>query len=670
MASIPASDCAQVANRETAAATPRDSEVLLLPALALLGVALPLTFLAWTERYLYYLRPLELIPTYATAWLLMFAPAAGGTLVAALILRLAAAPRLRLIRHVVRALLLWAAASAIVSTVLFCVIAWLRTFGLLETAELRMELGAEVGLVAVSLALSLPLALSRWGRNAVVRVRPIAKWLAVVGGFALLSLPFYRWPSGAAASAGGTGIAGTRAGARPNILLLTIDALSAQHMSLYGAARSTTPNIDAFARQATVFERAFANGNFTTVGVASILTGTRPWTHRALQLESWPVAATRNRSLPSLLHEWGYLNGYFATNSVAGASKNGLGAYFDYGSSDEPLLSLGCHDSIASLLRYECAASSLPPIVFLEALRARVYELLVDRGKNREFDPSRAIDAALAWLDGTRRQPVFLWVHLLPPHSPYAAPRPWLGRFSSSPLARDARDSTPAGQYLFRDTEPSRVRLLEARYDESVSYVDHYVGYFLERALARLGENTVVVISADHGESFEHGYGTHGGPALYDSIIRIPLIVKAPFQRQGARSTAIAEQVDIAPTVLQLAGIPLPASWEGHSLLPDPRGSQQDRGSPGAAFSMDFEQNRRTARLTRGTVSVIDGNWKLVHYMGLPDYSLMPPLHDELYDLSIDPGELTNLIEARPDERGRLMHLIDEQLAAHGGPVH
>jgi arylsulfatase A-like enzyme len=258
-------------------------------------------------------------------------------------------------------------------------------------------------------------------------------------------------------------------------------------------------------------------------------------------------------------------------------------------------------------------------------------------------------------------------VHFFPPHAPYATPAPWLGEFDSSDAARDAAHSEPKVAYLFASVPQQEVRTFEARYDESIKYIDHYVGELLAQATKLLGNNTVVIVTADHAESFEHGYGAHTGPALYESLIHIPLIIKLPFQTQGARTPVPAEQVDIGPTLAELTGLEPPSSWEGRSLLGSLSPGQSDSPTTDKpVFTMNFEENHRNAALTTGSVAVIDGRWKLVHYAGTLHYPKMPGLHDELYDLASDPGELTNRISEQRQQAALLRKLIDSQLALHG----
>ena len=653
-----------------------------LPSLALLGIALPLTFATHTEPFLFDFRAIDLLPIYATAWLVLAAVALPAWIVLTLALAGLELPRrapFPLLARALRIVLIALAAVIVVDALAYCFQTWLGTFGhsLRVPGALVLVIGAALGIWA---------ALTAVGRSGLRTLAGIGAACTMLGALTVASLPLFGWHH-----AGSRTIVSAPGAKHPNILLLTIDALSAQHMSLYGAARPTTPNLDAFAQHATTFDRAYADGNFTTPGIASILTGTRPWTNRALQLPTWSLDTTRYTSLPAVLRRNGYRLGYVSTNAHAGGSAQGFGGYFQFARTDRTRELTFCTDGLSRHLRFICAASEVPPVAELDHL------IDVVRGprSNLEYDPRLAIDPALAWLAGVDRdQPIFLWMHLFPPHSPYAAPAPWLGTFDPSPLARDAAHTQPHWGWLLSRLPAAQVQTLEARYDESVAYVDHYAGEFLRRAQELLGPNTVIIVTADHGESFAHGYGAHTGPGLYDEIIRVPLIVKLPSQTVGRRSEALAEQVDIAPTVAEITGLPSAPDWEGRSLLGEcsatepgsaggsdgSGGSGGSGGSTGSAgsgsgtagppvFSMSFEQNPRLAPLKTGSVAVIDGKWKLVHYMGALHYPDMPRLHDELYDLTVDPGETVNRAAEEPAVVQRLRQLIDVELARHGGPV-
>jgi arylsulfatase A-like enzyme len=355
--------------------------------------------------------------------------------------------------------------------------------------------------------------------------------------------------------------------------------------------------------------------------------------------------------------------GYVSTNSAAGAARNGFGGDFEFAVRDrikDPDL---CTDALSARLRYACPVAAMPLFAALSNLF-----LPQPRHDNSHYDPQLATAPALAWLQHVdRSHPVFLWVHLFPPHSPYAAPPPWLGYFDPSAEDRNIAATEPHWAYTMRSVPPPMAYTLAARYDESVRYVDHYAGDFLQRAQQLLGPNTVLVVTADHGESFRHGYGAHTGPGLFDEIIHVPLIIKLPGQAQAIHCPTVVEQVDIAPTLAQLAGIgAFPPLWEGRSLL----GAWSYPGTnplpTKPAFSMNFEQNPRHAHLAVGSVAVIDGQWKLVHYLGHPHYPQMPALHDALYDLAADPGETHDLAAAQPAEVAQLRALITAELSRHG----
>lgn len=629
----------------------------LLPLWALLGAVLPLNFLAQLEDFLFYVRPVELLPAYGTAWIFLLALAIPLWLILgllALALRRPAGAR-----HGLERALYGLAGALVAAAVVFCLLVWLQTFGVLRRLSFRHDLlwpllllGAAAGATGA-------------GARRLERLRGTLGAVSAFGLLCALCLPLFGWAHDARSTRGSGALVSHASAHPPHIVLLSIDALSAQHMSLYGAARATTPLLSSFAQGATTFEHAYADGNFTTPGISSILTGTRPWAHRALQLQAWPQKGVRASSLPALLQGAGYQTGYVSTNAVAGAAKNGFGRYFDFAARDRVRDVNLCTDGLSARFKYACAVADMPLFGALVALADR----LSGGRDNSHYDPQLATRPALAWLQRVdKSRPVFLWVHLFPPHSPYAAPSPWLGHFDASAAGRNVGATEPFWGYTLGTQPATEVQLLQDRYDEAVLYVDYYAGQFLQQALQLLGPNTAVVITADHGESFHHGYGAHTGPGLFDEIIHVPLIVKLPGQTQPIRSDSVVEQVDIAPTLAQLAGLPAPPGWEGRSLLGAWAYGGANPLPQKPAFSMNFEQTPRHGALTTGSVAVIDGHWKLVHYVGHPHYPDMPPLRDALYDLASDPGESVNLLAQQPSQAVRLRALIDAQLARYGQP--
>lgn len=654
--------------------------VAALPGAAILGIALPLTFASHCEQYLYAFRAIDLLPLYGTAWLVLAAVVVPCWILLTAALRGFEAMRRppgALLAAATRVVLFALAAAIIVATLIDCLRIWLHTF------HGSLPLSADAAL-AVALTAGGLIAITEKGRAAMRAVMPVATICTAVGLVSMASLPVFAWhgsglgspPSTTAAAspagqaqpmATGTYLPVSAGAARPSIVLLTIDALSAPHMSLYGYSRPTTPELAQFAQGAVTFDRAYANANFTTPGVATIMTGTLPWTNRALQLPVWPLTYTRRSSLPAVLDRAGYRTGYVSTNAIAGAAKQGFGQYFKFASTDRIGHVTLCADRLSKYLRYVCAAAELSPLQEIDELAAHF------RGppRNLEHDPRLALDPALRWLASVdRSKPIFLWVHLFPPHSPYAVPAPWLGRFDPSERDRTAASTQPYWGWIQSRLTSSQVRVLEARYDEAIAYSDAYAGPFLQQVLQLLGPDTAIVVSADHGESFAHGYGAHTGPGLYDEIIHVPLIIRLPGETAGSRCDVPVQQADIAPTLAALAGVTAPADWEGQSLVDACAATPSDTPAPDRAiFSMNFEQNPRFAALKTGSVAVIEGRWKLIHYMGAIHYPFMPRLHDELYDVVADPGERVDLAAQQPDVVRQLRGLMDAGLARHGGRV-
>jgi arylsulfatase A-like enzyme len=226
------------------------------------------------------------------------------------------------------------------------------------------------------------------------------------------------------------------------------------------------------------------------------------------------------------------------------------------------------------------------------------------------------------------RQPIFVWVHLWTPHHFYLPPAPFLNGFDSS---RELDDFTAQAMLprTYGHGDEALVRVARARYDENIAYGDAQVGDFLERAERRgLLRNAIVTISADHGESFDHGIIGHGGRELWDSMIRVPLIMRIPGQVERVDVAATAEQIDILPTLLDVAGVGARHEHDGESLLPGMRAGGKDSD----AISMWLELESVFDPLRRGRVSIVRWPSKLV-------FDLDASREPMLFDLARDPGE-------------------------------
>jgi arylsulfatase A-like enzyme len=436
----------------------------------------------------------------------------------------------------------------------------------------------------------------------------------------------------------------------PDVYLITLDALRADDMSVYGYNRSTTPNLERFARQAYTFDFFFANSNFTTPATTSIETGKLPWMHRVFQLGGFLRGQAQQETLGGLLRQRGYYTSSVASNPFAGPIQHRT--LNSYDAIEFPLP----QDANGLWFRYT-------DLVGLNTLHTMTYTMLKSLGAMRSYLSSliwsdRYPSPAEPVFDWVRNlvskpdisQPRFVWAHIMPPHDPYFPPLPYRGRFLTSSKLTHGRDFIG-----LRNDSPQRgvsVAELRARYDENIAYADQVVGDFLDwlDQTGRL-DHSIVIVSADHGESFEHNWLLHTGPVLYNSLIRIPLLIHLPGQKEGFRIAQAAEQVDLLPTILELVGGTAPSWDDGISLKPVLEGRQLPQR---LLVSMNLEPNSTFAPITQGTVAVIDDNFKYIYQLGTHQGSL--------YRYRTDPQENQNLIESEADVAAGMKGLLENMI--------
>ena len=620
-----------------------------LPGAGLLGVVLPVTFLQRLQSYAFHLGPGELAGTYGTAFLMTLPAAVALTLLA--VASRWASPRLPArLRPAFRAWPEALFAALLAGGLYFGLRQWWASFGLQQTFELPRASWAPLLMVVLfASSARARLALRAWHAPAL--------GMSAIGAACLLALPLLAWPDRPLP-------ARTAAPERPHLVLLTFDALSASRMSLHGAARPTTPTLEKWAAGGVVMERFYAGSNYTTTALNTLLTARHAHEHGALQLLSAPAPETRRESLPAVLKAAGYRTLAVSTNPLGGPLKNGFGAYFDAVASDEINTYFSGRDGPSRHLRFVSVAldNALVNALWRPMDWAR-WRYAAEQSQNRHFDPARAFAAAQRLLAEPRPpgQPVFLWVHVLPPHSPYAAPAPFLGMFDPGPALRDAASSSPPFMWEYGRLDEARRRTFEARYDESVRHLDAEFEGFVRIVERALGPRTVLMVSADHGESFSHGYGGHAGPLLNEPLVRIPLIARGPGIAAGLRLPEVAGHVDLAATIADLAGAQPPRAWRGRSLAQGWSGAAPS--SAGQAVSMNLEQSPRGDPLRTGTAALIEAQWKLVQRLGEPRYAGDPGLpRVQLFRLDTDPGETQDVsstqAQVRTDMQQRLARAL------------
>ncbi len=443
---------------------------------------------------------------------------------------------------------------------------------------------------------------------------------------------------------------------RPNIILVTFDALTALDMSVYGYERPTTPFITEWAKTASLFTKVEAASNWTPPTTSSLMTGKRVWTHRTYHEKGSKPFRISTESLPLLLKKNGYYNTAFIVNHLASVQTLGVADSFDVAPPatvfSTPVSLLEITDSLLYGLFGE-KIRLYDWVIKENFILSRVLNAFSRDYSVTTVPPEKAFNSFLEIMDDNPPEPFFAWIHLFPPHFPYLPPEPFMGMFDSSPQLRTRKSQERemwAGRTHYNQAV---VGILRARYDEFIRYCDsQFENFILELQKRDRLKNSVVILSSDHGESFKRRYLRHGGEHLYEQVTHIPLIIKEPGQRMGRTINELSGQTDIPATILGLANIPVPLWMEGRSLTPLIRGQKM---KPEPEFSMNLQTNpSRGHQITRGVVAIWDGDYKLIHNLK-ENKSL-------LFNLKQDPGELKNLLDREPETGQRLLFLIQDNL--------
>ena len=358
----------------------------------------------------------------------------------------------------------------------------------------------------------------------------------------------------------------------PNIILITLDTTRADRMGFLGSKRGLTPNLDKLARKSAVFTRAYAQVPLTTPSHATILTGTYPQFSHVGDLGT-PLGGDLPY-LPEILRQLGYHTAAFVGSQVLDPKGEGAPGFergFD-------TYDAGFHSRRSGEDRYQSV----------------------------ERRAGTVVDHAAAWLGLHSQGPFFVWVQLYDPHDPYDPPAPFKARYADAP------------------------------YDGEIAYADYAVGKLLAALEARsLFDGAMIIVAADHGEAFgEHGERTHG-VFLYDETIHVPLLIKLPKGQAGTRIESRVGLVDIAPTVLGVARVPVPAEMQGASLLNATRRKESaDRAAEVPAERSSYAETDYPYRAF---------GWSPLRALRSGKYLYVQAPERELYDQSTDPGAVQNL---------------------------
>jgi len=439
---------------------------------------------------------------------------------------------------------------------------------------------------------------------------------------------------------------------KPNILLIMIDTLRADHVSCYGYPKPTTPNLDRLASEGVRFDTVYTAAPWTMPSTMSFLSSLYPTVHGATSYER--RASLRVPTLAKRLKRLGYARTAAFTSNPTVNARFGFANGFDL------------YDDYTIALTYELGLFDADPAARAKSLVDSVTAPAVTR-------------AADEWLtkNGRAQAPWFLFLLYFDPHFAYVPPPPWHRKFDPHPDAPSRKRPISPFDLLKKDSTPDDLEHVVALYDGEVGHTDACIGRLVDRLDALgLRDDTLVVVISDHGEEFlDHGNILHGN-TLHGELTRAILIFRQPGSKlpAGRIVTAPATHIDLVPTLLDYIGAPPDPECQGKTRLPallaaspppaPPSGtvppgptSPTRPTGPTPALALDKEE----PFFLEGTTpresfrAVILGPWKLIRDL--------ESASEQLYHLPSDAAERKNLAAQHPDLCARLRTLLYAHVA-------
>jgi arylsulfatase A-like enzyme/uncharacterized membrane protein (DUF485 family) len=510
-------------------------------------------------------------------------------------------------------------------------------------------------LAVTILAITAAWVLGRWLADALRRslrlcrllIEPVVMVLVAV---TVLVAAVLAWPYGSGGTLPPAAVAATE---RPNVVLILIDTLRRDHLSGEGYHRRTSPFLDSVADHGVRFTGCLSQSSYTKPSVASLITSTYLSGHGAGNPTS--VLSERHPTVVEAFHQAGYRTAMVVANPTISQEQGfaqGAELFHCLESLLLPRTRLGYGLSKLSQEGHTLPfAGSLLDLLFgLEQslFRARGAEVL-------SLLAPEVAEAFLGWQSTIGDDPYFAYLHFMEPHAPYVPPAEVATRFAGAGEPMLAQHPSITGVFLPFVTasplpEPARAGLIRA-YDAEIAYTDQVLADLIGEIRERSGASgTIIAITSDHGEEmYEHQAWGHGH-SLHGELLEVPLIFVGPGIPQGLVVPRTIELIDLAPTLLEMAGVPIPAGMSGRSLLR--LQTKEGQAEPQEAFSELAYGKTYWARALQ------QGHYKLIVSR------LGERRHVALFNLAADPEELHNLVEDRPELAAMMLARIDELVAA------
>lgn len=467
-----------------------------------------------------------------------------------------------------------------------------------------------------------------------------------------------------------------------NVLIVIFDAFSAHHFSTYGYQRQTTPYLAKLAEErAVVYHNHFAGSNFTTSGTASILTGTLPWINRALQSGGQATPEFADKNIFSAFENYYRIS--YTHNGWANVLLEQFQKHIDelipwktffIRSTDGFIQALFDKDSdIASVAWTRNAAVSEQGYAY-SLFFSHINEMMIqNRVKSlKELFPrgipstgfvgsNFILETAVDWV-GKRLpvipRPFMGYFHFLPPHGPYNTQLDFFNVFG-----KDGYKPVDKPEDIFTIRVPYNAALKRrAEYDEFLLYVDkNFKQLFDMLEQSGVLDDTWLVVTSDHGEMFERGISGHSTNAMYQPVVRVPLLIFEPGRKTAAHIHTPTSAVDLLPTLLHVTGQKA-ADWTEGLILPP-----YAEPTPGrSVYAVKASKNGQFDPLEHASVALVKDNHKLIYYFGYQERGVDELV--QLYDIQADPEEMTDLSTSQKNVSTQMLDELKTKLAEVNKP--
>lgn len=418
-----------------------------------------------------------------------------------------------------------------------------------------------------------------------------------------------------------------------NLVLISIDTLRQENMGIYGYSKNTTPHIDSLGKESYIFTNVYTQVPLTYPSFASLLTGNEPVSTGIIANGLSHPVSNKMATLTKILKKNNFTSAAFITNRFLSTKLTGLSQGFD---------------------EYYLQDSN--------------NEWKLNRAPYNNF-----IRKAFGWLEKNKDKKTFVWIHLMDPHFPYYPSTQTLCTLSKkycqvAKVENFILDNLIHTNDIYGCTSgpqlKSKADLFKSLYDADILHADKLVGELINK-LKKIGlyKKTTIVLYGDHGEGFDHDYYFTHGKVLYNSSVRIPLIIKYPFGfSQGKKINELIANTDILPTILDLLNMNKSTfKFDGKSfaslLFPIPINLLHSFSERKYVYMLNNDLKK---------YAITDGNYKYIY--SLQNACLYNNQTEELYDLKADPHEKNNLNSINLKKKKELKKQLFDYLSQYGLP--